>query len=114
MKGPEYRSKAYEFGEFRLEPSNGLLLRGTKNIALTHKAIEFLALLIERRGETVSKEEILDVLWHDTFVDENNLAVTVSTLRRALGEGPHENRFIETVPKRGYRFVADATETGDS
>ncbi|MFZ1702154.1 MAG: winged helix-turn-helix domain-containing protein [Pyrinomonadaceae bacterium] len=107
-------AKAYEFGEFRLEPDNGKLWRGDETIAVTHKAIELLKLLVDKRGMTVSKNEILDTLWHDTYVDENNLAVTVSALRRALGEGPHDNRFIETVPKRGYRFVAEAVETNPS
>jgi DNA-binding winged helix-turn-helix (wHTH) protein/TolB-like protein len=111
MKETQEKWRIYEFGGFRLETADGKLFRGAEQVALTHKAVELLTLLVERRGETVSKNEILDALWRDTFIDENNLAVTVSMLRRAFGEKANDNRFIETVPKRGYRFVADVSET---
>ncbi len=73
-----------------------------------------LTLLVENRGRTVTKDEILETLWQDTFVDENNLPVTISALRKAFGERKDENRFIETVPRRGYRFVAKTVETTGS
>lgn len=110
MKNGQDNKNFYEFDEFRLDANDGKLWRGTEQIALTHKAIDLLTLLIERRGETLSKNEIIENLWRDTYVDENNLAVTVSTLRKAFGEKASDNRFIETVPRRGYRFVADVRE----
>ena len=106
--------KFYEFDEFRLDIDDKTLWRGKEKVYLPLKAVEMLTLLIENRGRTVTKDEILEKLWEDTFVDENNLAVTVSALRKAFGERKDENRFIETVPRRGYRFVADARETTGS
>ena len=110
MKNGQSNKKTYEFEGFRLDASDGRLWRGTEQIALTHKAIDLLTLLVERRGEILTKNEIIENLWRDTYVDENNLAVTVSTLRKAFGEKASDNRFIETVPRRGYRFVADVRE----
>lgn len=106
--------KNYEFDGFRLDVDDKTLWRGKEKIPLPLKAMEMLTLLVENRGRTVTKEEILETLWQDTFVDENNLAVTVSSLRKVFGESKNENRFIETVPRRGYRFVADAVETRGS
>jgi DNA-binding winged helix-turn-helix (wHTH) protein/TolB-like protein/Flp pilus assembly protein TadD len=106
--------KIYEFDGFRLDVDDKMLWRGKEKISLPLKAIEMLTLLIENRGRTVTKEEILETLWQDTFVDENNLAVTVSSLRKAFGESKNENRFIETVPRRGYRFVAEIKENKGS
>lgn len=103
--------KNYEFDEFRLDVDDKTLWRGQEKVSLPLKAIEMLTLLIENRGRTVTKDEILEKLWQDTYVDENNLAVTISALRKAFGERKDENRFIETVPRRGYRFVADVNET---
>jgi DNA-binding winged helix-turn-helix (wHTH) protein/TolB-like protein/lipoprotein NlpI len=102
--------KIYEFDEFRLDVDDKTLRRGEEKLSLPLKAVEMLNLLIENRGRTVTKEEILETLWHDTFVDENNLAVMVSALRKAFGDSNNKNRFIETVPRRGYRFVAEARE----
>lgn len=106
--------KIYEFDEFRLDVDDKTLWHEQEKVYLPLKAIEMLTLLVENRGRTVTKDEILETLWQDTFVDENNLAVTISALRKAFGERKDENRFIETVPRRGYRFVADAKETNGS
>ncbi|MBX7173733.1 MAG: winged helix-turn-helix domain-containing protein [Pyrinomonadaceae bacterium] len=103
--------KFYEFEEFRLDVEDKTLWRGQEKLSLPLKAVEMLTLLVENRGRTVTKDEILETLWQDTFVDENNLAVTVSSLRKAFGESKNDNRFIETVPRRGYRFVADVSQT---
>ena len=103
--------KFYEFAEFQLDVDDKTLWRGKEKISLPLKAVEMLTLLVENRGRTVTKDEILEKLWQDTFVDENNLAVTISALRKAFGERKDENRFIETVPRRGYRFVAEAKVT---
>ncbi|MBS1797513.1 MAG: winged helix-turn-helix domain-containing protein [Acidobacteria bacterium] len=107
--------KVYEFGDFRLDTGDKTLRRGGQSLPVPIKAVELLALLVENRGRTVSKDEILQTIWHDTFVDENNLAVMVSTLRKTFGEGRTDKRFIETVPRRGYRFVHElAADDGSS
>ena len=80
------KQRIYEFDGFRLDVDDKTLWRGKDKISLPLKAVEMLALLAENRGRTVTKEEILETLWQDTFVDENNLAVTVSSLRKAFGE----------------------------
>lgn len=96
----------YEFGPFRLDPSAPLLLREGRPVALTLKALETLVVLIERGGRVVSREELIEAVWPDVEVEENNLSVNVSTLRKALGEGDGGEKYIETVPRRGYRFTA--------
>ena len=99
-------NRFYVFDEFRLDRNEHTLFRNDEKIPLTHKAIELLTALIDRRGETITKAELMDSLWRDTYVDENNLAVTVMMLRKAFSETAADKKFIETVPKRGYRFVA--------
>ena len=100
----------YEFGPFRLDPSTPLLLREGRPVALTLKAVETLVVLIERSGRVVSREELIEAVWPDTVVEENNLSVNVSMLRKALGEGVSGEKYIETVPRRGYRFSANVRE----
>src|SRR5262249_52419903 len=96
----------YEFGSFRLNPSERLLLREGQVIPLAPKAFDLLLVLVERHGHLVEKEELLKLVWADSFVEEANLSVKMSALRKALGESPGEAQFIETIPKRGYRFIA--------
>src|SRR5882724_4284299 len=96
----------YEFGPFCLDPAERSLTRDGTPVSLTPKAFETLLVLIERSGHLVEKEELMRQVWPDTFVEEVGLARNVSSLRRALGEGPADSRYIETVPKSGYRFVA--------
>ena len=100
----------YEFGPFRLDPVKRLLLRQSAAVALAPKALDTLLLLVERRGQMLTKDELMQALWPDSFVEEANLAVQVSALRKALGERAGEHRYIVTVPGRGYRFVADVRE----
>jgi len=97
---------AYEFGDFRLVPADKQLLRRGKPVPLKPKIFETLLLLVERQGRLIEKEEFLRQLWPDSFVEEVALAQNVSQLRKALRNGAKEEKFIETVPKRGYRFVA--------
>ncbi|MDQ2974275.1 MAG: tetratricopeptide repeat protein [Acidobacteriota bacterium] len=97
----------YEFGPFRLDPAEHTLLRGDKVIALTPKAFETLSLLVRSSGHLVRKEELLERVWRDTIVEEGNLNVIIHTLRKALGDDPRASRYIETVAKCGYRFVAE-------
>jgi DNA-binding winged helix-turn-helix (wHTH) protein/pimeloyl-ACP methyl ester carboxylesterase/class 3 adenylate cyclase len=97
----------YEFGPFTLDKCERLLLCGGDLVALTPKVFETLRVLVENSGHVVSKEELIQQVWPDSFVEENNLAQNISILRKALGEGVAGLKYIETVPKRGYRFVAD-------
>ena len=100
---------AYEFGPFRLDPAERLLLRDGQAVALTPKAFDLLVYLVEHHGHLVEKQSLMTALWPDTVVEEANLAYNVSALRKALGEVREGGRFIETVPTRGYRFVARVT-----
>lgn len=101
--------KSYSFGPFILNPAEKLLLRNGLNVSITPKAFDLLSVLIENHGHLLTKQELMDLIWPNSFVEEANLSVKMSELRRLLGEGPNENRYIETVPRRGYRFVADVT-----
>jgi TolB-like protein/DNA-binding winged helix-turn-helix (wHTH) protein/Tfp pilus assembly protein PilF len=95
------------FGRFRLDRSQRLLWAGDQVQPLEPKVFETLLALVEARGRLVSKEELLARVWPDTFVEEGSLTRNVSTLRKVLGEGADTPRFIETIPKRGYRFIAE-------
>ena len=111
MRG-ETRS-SYEFGPFRLNSAERVLLRDGNIVPLTPKAFETLLLLVQNRGHVVHKDELMQKVWPDTFVEEVNLAKNISALRRILGEGSPEQRYIETIPKRGYRFVASVSQKSD-
>jgi eukaryotic-like serine/threonine-protein kinase len=106
------RDRALAFGPFRLDAGERLLLRGGQPVALTPKAFDLLVHLVERPGRLVEKQALMAALWPDAVVEEANLAYTVSALRKALGEGQDGEQFIQTVPTRGYRFVAPVAETG--
>lgn len=101
---------SYAFGAFRLDPVDKVLSHRDRPVPLTPKALDTLLALVARHGRLVTKEDLLHLVWPDAFVEENNLAQNISTLRRVLGEDTGGERFIETVPKRGYRFVAAVTE----
>ena len=102
----------YEFGPFRLDPAEHTLLRGDQVVALTPKAFETLAFLVRSGGHLVRKEELIERVWRDTIVEEGNLNVIIHTLRKALGDDPREHKYIETVAKCGYRFVAQVRKAG--
>ena len=111
---PELNSQTtYEFADFRLIPQEGLLLRNGESIPLAPKVFETLRFLLERRGTLVRKAELMDQVWADCFVEENAVSKSVWAIRNALGEDPKNPRFIQTVPKRGYRFVGEVTESGN-
>lgn len=99
----------YEFGSFRLDPCERLLLRAGKVIPLAPKAFDTLLLLVENSGHLLKKDELMEQLWPGTFVEEVNLAQNISSLRKALAELGVGEALIETVPKKGYRFVAPVT-----
>ena len=103
----------YEFGPFRLIPEERQLLRDNRVVPLTPKSFDLLLVLVENSGHLIEKEELMKRVWPDSFVEEANLSVKMSALRRALGEGPNEHQYVETVPRHGYRFVADVTERRD-
>src|SRR5215467_8286557 len=93
-----------EFGPFRIDLDQRLLWRGQQQIPLSRKAFELLSILVNRSGEVVSKDELMTLLWPDTFVEESNLSQHVFQLRKALGEQGQTPSYIVTVPGRGYRF----------
>src|SRR6202049_4742079 len=97
---------AVSFGPFRLVAAQRLLLEGDKPVRLGSRAFDILTALVERAGEVVSKEELIIRAWPATFVEEANLKIQVSALRRALGDGQGDHRYIATVVGRGYNFVA--------
>ncbi len=99
----------YEFGDFRLDSEPPSLWRDESLVPLPPKALEMLLLLVRQREIIVSREELLETVWRDTFVEEGNINYTVSLLRKTLDKDDR-GRFIQTVPKRGYRFVADVLE----
>lgn len=105
--------RSYEFGTFRLDPAERRLLRDDQPVALTPKCFDLLVVLVENSGHLLEKDELLKRLWPDQFVEEANLSFNVSSLRKALGEGQNGQRFIETVPKKGFRFVARVEERRD-
>lgn len=98
--------QAISFGTFRLIPAQRLLLESERAVQLGSRAIEILMALVERAGESVSKEELIARVWPDTIVEESNLKVHIAALRKALGDGRNGNRYVINIPGRGYRFVA--------
>ena len=105
-------SLTYQFGRYVLDPSRRLLTRDGEPVALTARAFDVLLALVEGRGETLEKDELLRRVWPDTVVEEGNLSQQVFTIRRLLAASGGEH-YIVTVPRRGYRFVADVTESPD-
>jgi TolB-like protein/DNA-binding winged helix-turn-helix (wHTH) protein/tetratricopeptide (TPR) repeat protein len=103
---PDNPQAAYEFGQFTLFPAEKRLLCDGKAVALAPKVFDTLVLLVENQGRLIQKEVLLQTLWPDSFVEEVALAHNISQLRKALGDTTEQPRFIETVPKRGYRFIA--------
>src|SRR4051794_4815656 len=103
----------YEFGPYRIDASEQQLWRDGVEIALTPQAFGVLLLLVSNRGRVISKEEFMREVWTDSFVGKNNLADNISILRQTLGDDAREPRFIKTIPRRGYRFVADVAEVQD-
>ncbi len=94
------RSSSYRFGTFELQPAERLLLAGGEQVVLGPRAFDLLVALVQRPGQLVTKEELLDTVWPNLVVEENNLQVQVSALRKILGQ-----EAIATIPGRGYRFA---------
>jgi DNA-binding winged helix-turn-helix (wHTH) protein/TolB-like protein len=100
----------YEFDKFRCDPAEQLLSREGKPVSLTPKAFEILVTLVQSNGRLLTKEELMQKVWPDSFVEEANLTVNISALRKILGETSAGQQYIETVPKRGYRFLVPVKE----
>ena len=100
----------YRFGSFTLDEAERQLLRDREPVRLAPKAFDLLLVLIQNRGSLVTKEKLLQEVWPDAFVEEANLSVNIANLRKALDEGDDQWRWIETVSKHGYRFVAPVSE----
>lgn len=100
----------YDFGEFRLDIAEKVLLRDGKIVAVTPKVFDTLQILVEHAGHLIEKDELMRLIWQERFVEESNLTFNIKMLRRALGDVATKPRFIETVHRRGYRFVAEVSE----
>jgi len=107
------KALVFQFDDVRVEVHNAQVLKASQRVPLEPKAFRVLVFLLERAGRLVEKEELLAAIWADTFVTENTLARVIALLRKSLGDSKEQPKYIETVPTRGYRFVAAVTqETG--
>jgi TolB-like protein len=102
---------AFEFGAFRFDPAERVLYRGPERVPLSPKVADTLLVLLTHHGRVVEKNELIQLVWPDTFVEEGGLTRNISALRKALGDDADGSRHIETIPKRGYRFVAPIGKT---
>ncbi|HET6217513.1 MAG TPA: tetratricopeptide repeat protein [Acidobacteriaceae bacterium] len=107
-------SHLYEFGTFRLNPSQRLLLRNSAPVSITPKAFDLLVVLVEQSGKLLDRDTLLETIWPGVSVEEGNLSVTISHLRKVLGDDRGKQEYIETVSKGGYRFVAPVAERCDT
>ncbi|HWM90934.1 MAG TPA: winged helix-turn-helix domain-containing protein [Thermoanaerobaculia bacterium] len=114
VHGQPEAAAVYEFGPFRFEPGEGRLLRDGSPVPLPPQESEMLLALVERRSSLVTKQELLERVWPDRFVEENSLTKCVSALRKALGDRRVGSRYIETVARRGYRFLPEITRIANS
>ena len=97
---------SYEFGSYRLRPSERLLVREGHPVPLTPKVFDTLLVFVEHSGQLLSKDELMRMIWRDTVVEEGNLTQNIFILRKTLGESPHDHQYLVTIPLQGYRFVA--------
>src|ERR1044071_2703852 len=104
------KAPVFLFDDVRVEPAAFRVWKAGAAVPVEPKALEVLLFLIQHRGRVVQKRELLDTLWPDTFVGENALTREIAQLRKALGEDARRARYIETVPTRGYRFIAEVSE----
>lgn len=109
----EKTNRLYQFSDYNLEVDEGVLKKGETKIPLTRKAFEILVVLLKNHGRVVDKETLLNEVWADTYVEETTLAQNIFTIRKTLSAG-NGGAYIETVPRRGYKFVADVTELSSS
>ncbi|HEX7296995.1 MAG TPA: tetratricopeptide repeat protein [Pyrinomonadaceae bacterium] len=103
----------YEFGPFRINVTERLLQHGNELVPLSPKVFDTLLILVENHGHVVEKRELMELLWPDTYVEESSLTQNISLIRRALTNGETDRQYIETIPKRGYRFIGDVTQINE-
>src|SRR5437879_5221009 len=106
------KTEGFEFDEFLLDTKEKVLLRRGQPVPVTPKPFQLLLALVENHGHLVEKGDLLNMVWADSFVEEGNLSFTMGLLRKALGDDRQNPRFIETVSRRGYRFIAEVREIG--
>jgi len=104
----------FQFGDFLLDADEESLHRAGQKVNVNRRTLQVLRLLIERRGEIVSKQEFLDTVWAESFVEEANLSVAIAAIRKALGDDSKQPKFIENIPRKGYRFIADVTNADEN
>src|SRR5437016_14147817 len=104
----------HRFGEFTVDGDQKVLLRNDSPLPLAPKVFDTLLILLDSRGRIVEKEELMKRLWPDSFVEESNLTFNIQQLRKALGDNARQPRFIETVARRGYRFIAEVKQGFDN
>lgn len=109
----EQQNPLYEFGPFRLDPKKPGLWRNGEPVPLTHKAFETLIALVQHKGKLVEREDLMKAIWPDTFVEDGTLSFNVSVLRKVLGTDGRGEQYIQTVPRRGYRFIAEVRVIAD-
>src|SRR6185503_7991960 len=107
---PNSHNHFYEFDCFRIDIDERVLLREGAPVTLPPKVFETLLALVERHGHIVEKNDLIEQVWPDTVVEENNLSQCISAIRKVLGDGRREQRYVETVPRRGYRFAGEVRE----
>jgi Tol biopolymer transport system component/DNA-binding winged helix-turn-helix (wHTH) protein len=100
----------YEFEKFRLDPRERILLEGGRPVELTPKGFELLSVFVENHGRLLEKDELMDKIWADSFVEEGNLTFNIRQLRKILGDDAHDPKYIKTVRRHGYRFIADVRQ----
>src|SRR4051812_40231122 len=110
---PANSKHCYDFGPYRVDANERLLRCGDQVVPITPKAFEMLLVLLKDSGHVITKDELMKRVWPDTVVEEANLSHNIYKLREALGEGRNGEKYIETVPRRGYRFVAKVRELGE-
>ena len=111
--GQTWMARFYLLGPFRLDAEAEVLYRGKEAIALGHRAVALLRVLVERPNELITKDALMEAAWHGLAVEESNLAVQISTLRRLLSDEPGGEGWIETMPRRGYRYVGPLATEGE-
>src|SRR2546429_7339660 len=104
----------YRFGEFTVDGDQKVLLRNDSPLPLAPKVFDTLLILVGNSGRIVEKEELMTRLWPDSFVEEANLTFNIQQLRKSLGDNARKPQYIETVPRRGYRFIAEVDEVSTS
>lgn len=109
----EFTNRFYEFGTFRVDARTRQLRRNGEVVPLTSKIFDILLVLVENAGQTIKKDELMERVWENTFVEEGNLNRNISTLRKVLGDDGYEQRLIKTIPKHGYRFTGEVRELTD-